>query len=71
MSVNHVELHGICIQAMPPKGYGLAVTSQHDDVDNDTMLMLVPHELLLSLENVWTIAKADKYLHEVLEAMGG
>lgn len=38
--------------------------------DDETPLMTVPAHLVLSLENVWIYAKSDRYLKEVLEAVG-
>ena len=65
--VNHVEFNGISVRAIPSRGTGLAVTAS---IAERTPLMLVPKDLILSLEQVWIHAKADKHLREVLEAMG-
>ena len=67
--VNQVQFHDIAVQAMPSnKGYGLVATAQV--VGKNAPLLTVPRELILSLENVWIMAKADKSLREVLENMG-
>lgn len=66
--VNQVQFHGIAVQAMSGKGSGLIATAHVDA--NNAPLMTVPRELILSLENVWVMAKADKSLREVLEIMG-
>ena len=65
--VNHVEFNGISVRAIPCRGTGLAVTAS---VAEKAPLMLVPKDLILSMERVWIQAKADRHLREVLEAMG-
>ena len=65
--VNRVAYNGISICAIPNRGTGLAVTAS---VAEKTPLMLVPKDLILSLEQVWIHAKADRHLRQVLEAMG-
>ena len=64
---HHVEFNGISVDAIPSKGTGLVVTAS---VAEKAPLMLVPKDLILSLEQVWIHAKADRHLREVLEAMG-
>ena len=66
--VNHVDFNGVSVQAIPSRGTGLAVTTA--SIGEKTPLMLVPKDLILSLDHVWLHAKADKQLREVLEAMG-
>ena len=66
--VNQVEFRGVSVQAIPSKGHGLAVSAQADE--ENALLMTVPKDLILTLENVWVLARADKQLHQVLEAMG-
>lgn len=66
--MNHIELHGISVQDVPDKGSGLAVTAQLDK--ESSLLALVPKDLILSIKNIWVLAKADRQLREVLEAMG-
>lgn len=65
--VNHVEFNGISAHAIPSRGTGLAATAS---IAEKTPLMLVPKDLILSLDNVWIHAKADRHLRQVLEAMG-
>lgn len=50
------------------RGSGLLMTAE-SSADNP-LLMKVPNELVLSLENVWIYAKSDRYLRQVLEATG-
>ena len=50
------------------RGSGL-VTTVERSADNP-LLMTVPSEVVLSLENVWIYAKSDRYLRQVLEATG-
>ena len=69
IKVNHVELNGIAVQAnIPRRGCGLIATAHINE--NDTPLMVVPRELILSLENVWIMAKADRCLRDVLDSLG-
>ena len=62
-----MEFNGISVRAIPSRGTGLAVTAS---VAEKAPLMLVPKDLILSMEQVWIHAKADRHLREVLEAMG-
>ena len=68
MQLNGVQLNGVKISAtIGEKGSGIVATKQLSSLD--PILMTVPQELLLSLENVWIYAKADLHLLQVLEAM--
>lgn len=67
-SFNDVHLEGLAIAELPCKDYGLVATAGRNG--DDPLLMTVPKDLILSLENVWILAKADKHLREVLEAIG-
>lgn len=68
--LNNVELNGVKITALQKnRGSGLVTTAQRS-IDNP-LLMRIPNDLVLSLENVWTYAKSDKHLLQVLEATGG
>ena len=67
--LNNVELNGVKISTLPEKR-GSAVISMADRVQNDAVLMTIPRELVLSMENVWTYAKSDRHLLQVLEAIG-
>ena len=67
--LNNVEFNGVKIAALQGhKGSGL-VTIAENATDNP-LLMTVPNELVLSLDNVWIYAKSDKHLRQVLEATG-
>ena len=69
IKVNHVELNGIAVQAdIPCRGCGLIATAHINE--KDAPLMVVPRELILSLENVWVMAKADRCLRDVLDSLG-
>lgn len=66
--LNNVEFKGVRIVALHGnRGSGLVTTAETTD---DSWLMTVPNDLILSLENVWVYAKSDKHLREVLEATG-
>lgn len=67
VKMNHIKLNGILVQDIPHKGSGLVVTSPTQE---SSLLVSVPKDLVLSIENIWIFAKADKQLREVLEAMG-
>lgn len=64
---NHIQFKDVSVQALPNMGYGVVATTR---LAENPLLMSVPKELILSMENVWILAKADKQLRDVLEAMG-
>lgn len=67
--INNVEFHGVKISALPEdRGSGVITTAKKSE--SDAMLMTIPREIVLSLENVWVYAKADKDLLQVLQAVG-
>lgn len=67
--LNNVESDGIKITALQGiRGSGLVTTAERS-TDN-SLLMTVPNNIVLSLENVWIYAKSDKHLRQVLEATG-
>jgi hypothetical protein len=67
--LNGVRLNGIAVSTMPDgKGTGVVATAELSQPDE--ILMTVPHDLILSLENIWIFAKSDRHLGEVLEAVG-
>ena len=68
VKINHIRLNGISVQDISHKGSGLAVTAQF--AQESSMLVSVPKDLVLSIENIWIFAKADRQLREVLEATG-
>ena len=65
---NHIVFNGIDISELPGKGHGFTVNSERDE--KSAVLVEVPKDLILSLENVWVLAKADKHLRELLHAVG-
>ena len=65
----NVELSGVKISSLPgAKGSGIVAATDHNG--ESAILMKIPRELILSLENVWMYAKSDRNLREVLEASG-
>ena len=52
----HRQTLSISVREIPGRGTGLAVTAP---VAEKTPLMLVPKDLILSLEQVWVHAKGD------------
>ena len=68
IQLNNISLNGIQIKTLSDLGSGIVATRELSK-DND-VLMIVPQELVLSLENVWVYAKADQHLSQVLEAVG-
>lgn len=67
--LNNIELHGVKVSALP-EGRGSGVITTAKKSESDALLMTIPRELVLSLENVWVYAKSDKGLLQVLEAVG-
>ena len=72
--LNGVEFHGVDIERLTDHGIdkGSAVVATRDltGKDGTEQLMLVPKDMILSLEAVANYAKSDKHLREVLEAVG-
>lgn len=67
--LNGVDFNGVEVAPSPSsRGAGLVLTAQRND--KDSILVTVPKDLVLSLENVWIFAKSDKHLKDVLEAVG-
>lgn len=52
------------------KGSAIVAEGKQDSSSKDVLLQ-IPSDLILSLEAVDTYAKSDRYLREVLEAVGG
>ena len=66
--LNHVDFNGVkACSVANDRGTGLVATWQLQD---SAVLLSVPQDLVLSLENVWTYAKSDQHLLQVLEAVG-
>ena len=66
MQLNNVVVNGVKI-ATGDQGSGVFVARELSE--NLQVLMTVPPELVLSLENVWVYAKSDRHLLQVLEAV--
>lgn len=67
--LNNVEINGIQITALQGnRGSGLVTTA--DRSTDQSLLITVPNDLVLSLGNVWVYAKSDNHLRQVLEATG-
>ena len=67
--LNGVEYNGVKINSVP-NGRGSGVVTTTEKSVEDALLITVPQDLVLSLENVWVYAKSDKHLQQVLEAVG-
>lgn len=67
--LNNVEFHGVRICSLPDsKGSRVVATAEH--AEEGAILMRIPQELVLTPEKVWTYAKSNHHLREVLEATG-
>ena len=67
--LNSIEFNGLKIVTLQGnRGSGLVATAERPI--NNPLLMAIPNDLVLSLENVWLYAKSDKHLHQTLEATG-
>ena len=67
--VNGISLNGVTISQLTGDR-GLGVVGDGGNSDGTGPLMLVPADLILSVQNVFIFAKSDQYLREVLEASG-
>lgn len=66
--LNHVDFNGVkACSVAEVKGSGLVATWELQD---SAVLLKVPRDLVLSLENVWIYAKSDQHLLQALEAVG-
>lgn len=67
--LNNVVFNGVRVSPMSNgKGFGLVACTQFSN--GGELLMTVPKDLVLSLENIWIFAKSDAHLREALEAVG-
>ena len=64
--LSNVDFYGIEVCSLGDRGSGLVATWESKD---NAILINVPRDLVLSLENVWVYAKADKHLLQALEAV--
>lgn len=68
--IYNVTFNGVKIAKTADTGCGIVATSDLTEQEQDRVLITVPKELVLSLENVWIQAKADQHLRQVLTALG-
>lgn len=65
-----IQLHGVKFAKLE-NGTGIAATEDQENFESQArILMTVPPDMVLSLETVHGHAKSDRYLREVLEALG-
>ena len=67
--LNNVEFNGVKVSSVPDSR-GSRVLATTNCLQEDAVLMRIPQELILSLENLWIYAKSDRHLAQVLEAAG-
>ncbi|KAJ5618884.1 hypothetical protein N7510_002868 [Penicillium lagena] len=71
---NGIKANGVAFQkVVSARGSGIVATQDQMSSDNETeppILLEIPSDLILSLETVHNYAKSDRYLREVLEAVG-
>lgn len=67
--LNAVQFHGVKIAPLDGNR-GTGVLSTAETSTDYPLLMTVPVDLVLSLDNVWICAKSDMYLQELLVAVG-
>ncbi|KAJ5793737.1 hypothetical protein N7457_000336 [Penicillium paradoxum] len=77
--LNGIAVHGIAVQKVgsdehgADKGCAIIATEAKTSSENDAepkILLQIPSDLVLSLETVHNYAKSDRYLRDVLEAIG-
>lgn len=66
---NGISLDGVTISQLAGDR-GLGVIDDGGNSDRTGPLMLVPADLILSVQNVFIFAKSDQHLREVLQAVG-
>ena len=75
-TLNGVKFNSTCVERLPSpngenRGAGVFVTSDFEtNHDHEAILLSVPHDLVLSQDLVGDYAKSDRYLRDVLEAVG-
>lgn len=67
--LNNVEFYGVSVSSLP-NSRGSGIVASTNSAQDDAILMRIPSELILSLENVWIYAKCDRHLAQVLESAG-
>lgn len=69
-SLSGIQLHGVKFAKLE-NGTGVAATEDQENSESQARILLtVPPDMVLSLETVHGYAKSDRYLSEVLEALG-
>jgi len=73
--LNGVSVSGVAFKRLQSdgtdRGSAIIAEGKQDSSSKDVLLLQIPSDLILSLEAVDTYAKSDRYLREVLEAVGG
>ena len=75
-TLNGAEFNNTCVQRIPSsdgenKGAGVFATRDFKtNHDHEAILLSVPHDLVLSQDQVSNYAKSDRHLRDVLEAIG-
>jgi hypothetical protein len=67
--INGVQFRGVGVRSVESKGSGLVATKNFDLATDETVLA-IPRDLILSHESVRSAANSDKWLKEVLDAVG-
>lgn len=66
--MNNVDFNGVEVLSLDDdRGSGIVATWGSGD---SAILVNIPQDLVLSLENTWIYARSDKHLLQVLEAVG-
>lgn len=69
VKLNGIIFNKVTVSPMPgDKGLGVIISGEN--IGQRDLLMTVPRDLILCLENVWIFAKSDPHLREVLESAG-
>lgn len=68
MKRNNVVLDGVAISSISEKGLGVLATGENPR--GERPLMIIPQNLILCLDSVWTAAKSDPQLQKVLLSVG-
>lgn len=69
IKLNDISFNGVNISDLR-SDIGLGVVGDGGNSERTGPLMLVPADLILSVQNIFIFAKSDQHLREVLEAAG-
>lgn len=69
VKLNAISFNGVTISQLPGDR-GLGIVGDGGNSERTHPLMLVPADLILSIQNVFIFAESDQNLREVLEAVG-